>query len=101
MTTIQSDRQHPSWIFAAPDKILVATDLDDLGYLVPYAIAQGESCGTCPEDTCRTSRSWYARPAKSQEVFLGVDCARNTQEDRGARLDRRALRTSVLPWCAP
>jgi nucleotide-binding universal stress UspA family protein len=44
MTMIQSDRQHPSWIFAAPDKIVVATDLDDLDYLVPYAIAQGESC---------------------------------------------------------
>lgn len=45
MTTIQSDRQHPRWVFTAPDKIVVATDLDDLDYLVPYAIAQGESCG--------------------------------------------------------
>lgn len=45
MTTIQTDRQHPRWVFTAPDKILVASDLDDLDYLVPYAIAQGESCG--------------------------------------------------------
>jgi hypothetical protein len=25
VTTIQSDRQHPRWVFTAPDKIVVAT----------------------------------------------------------------------------
>ena len=28
-----------------PDKILVATDLTDLDYLVPHAVAQGRACG--------------------------------------------------------
>jgi nucleotide-binding universal stress UspA family protein len=45
MTSLQIDRQQPSWIFTAPDKILVGTDLTDLDYLVPYAIAQAEACG--------------------------------------------------------
>ncbi|HEX3985193.1 MAG TPA: universal stress protein [Acidobacteriaceae bacterium] len=32
-------------LFAVPDKILVATDLADLDYLVPHAIAQARACG--------------------------------------------------------
>lgn len=31
--------------FAVPDKILVATDLADLDYLLPHAIAQARACG--------------------------------------------------------
>ncbi len=31
--------------FVAPDKILVATDLDDLEYLMPHAAAQARACG--------------------------------------------------------
>ncbi|HEX3473173.1 MAG TPA: universal stress protein, partial [Silvibacterium sp.] len=31
--------------FAAPDKILLATNLDDTGYLVPHAIAQARASG--------------------------------------------------------
>lgn len=31
--------------YAAPDKILVATDLEDIGYLVPHAIAQVRASG--------------------------------------------------------
>ncbi len=45
MTTTQTDRQCPSWAFTAPDKIVVATDLTDIDYLIPYAIAQGKLCG--------------------------------------------------------
>ncbi|HZZ39892.1 MAG TPA: universal stress protein [Acidobacteriaceae bacterium] len=32
-------------LFAVPDKILVATDLADLDYLIPQAIAQARACG--------------------------------------------------------
>lgn len=32
-------------MLAAPDRILVATDLTDIDYLVPYAIAQAKVCG--------------------------------------------------------
>ena len=36
----QTDQQLGSRAFAAPDRILLATDLADIDYLVPYAIAQ-------------------------------------------------------------
>jgi len=45
MTIAETDRQLSSWVFTAPDKIVVATDLTDLDYLIPYAIAQCEACG--------------------------------------------------------
>jgi nucleotide-binding universal stress UspA family protein len=32
-------------LFAVPDKILVATDLADIDYLLPHAIAQARACG--------------------------------------------------------
>jgi len=32
--------------FVVPDKILVATDLDDLDYLIPHAVAQARACGS-------------------------------------------------------
>ena len=31
--------------FVVPDKILVATDLDDVEYLMPHAVAQARACG--------------------------------------------------------
>lgn len=32
--------------FVVPDKIVVATDLEDLDYLIPHAIAQARACGS-------------------------------------------------------
>lgn len=32
-------------LFSVPDRILVATDLADLNYLIPHAIAQARACG--------------------------------------------------------
>ncbi|MGA8532152.1 MAG: universal stress protein [Acidobacteriaceae bacterium] len=32
-------------LFAVPDKILVATDLADIDYLIPHAMAQARACG--------------------------------------------------------
>lgn len=32
-------------LFAVPDKILVATDLGDLDYILPHAVAQARACG--------------------------------------------------------
>ncbi len=32
--------------FVAPEKILVATDLVDLDYLLPHALAQARACGS-------------------------------------------------------
>ena len=45
MTTSETKLQIRSSAFIAPDKILVATDLTDLDYLIPYAKAQCEACG--------------------------------------------------------
>ena len=45
MTIAETDRQLSSRVFTAPDKIIVATDLTDLDYLIPYAIAQCKACG--------------------------------------------------------
>ena len=45
MITAETHRQLSSSAFTAPDKILVATDLTDLDYLIPSAIAQCEACG--------------------------------------------------------
>jgi nucleotide-binding universal stress UspA family protein len=45
MTIAETDRQLSSWVFTAPDKIVLAADLTDLDYLIPYAIAQCEACG--------------------------------------------------------
>jgi nucleotide-binding universal stress UspA family protein len=45
MATAQTQSQLSSSAFTAPDKILVATDLTDIDYLVPHAIAQCEACG--------------------------------------------------------
>jgi len=45
MTTSETKLQISSSAFIAPDKILVATDLTDLDYLIPYAKAQCEACG--------------------------------------------------------
>jgi len=45
MTTAETHRQLSNSAFTAPDKILVATDLTDLDYLIPNAIAQCEACG--------------------------------------------------------
>jgi hypothetical protein len=66
MTIAETDRQLSSWVFTAPDKIVVATDLTDLDYLIPYAIAQCEACGAslvishaeakCPVLTLRHSQ---------------------------------------------
>jgi nucleotide-binding universal stress UspA family protein len=44
MTTAETHRQLSSSAFTAPDKILVATDLTDIDYLIPNAIAQSEAC---------------------------------------------------------
>ncbi len=45
MSTVEPARQLSSWMFTAPDKIVVASDLTDLDYLIPHAIAQCEACG--------------------------------------------------------
>lgn len=45
MTTAETHRQLSSSAFTAPDKILVATDLTDIDYLLPHAIAQCQACG--------------------------------------------------------
>jgi nucleotide-binding universal stress UspA family protein len=44
MTTAATHRQLGSSAFTAPDKILVATDLTDVDYLIPNAIAQCKAC---------------------------------------------------------
>jgi len=44
MQTMIED-QFQKCVLAAPDHILVATDLTDLEYLVPHAIAQARACG--------------------------------------------------------
>ncbi|HTV82523.1 MAG TPA: universal stress protein [Acidobacteriaceae bacterium] len=36
---------HRTRTFVVPDKILVATDLDDIDYLMPHAAAQARACG--------------------------------------------------------
>lgn len=41
----QVDSEFRKCMLAAPDRILVATDLTDLDYLVPHAIAQAKVCG--------------------------------------------------------
>src|ERR1700691_3309445 len=38
-------QNHPASAFAAPGKIVVATDLTDTEYLLPHAIAQAKSSG--------------------------------------------------------
>jgi nucleotide-binding universal stress UspA family protein len=45
MTNGETRPQISSWEFTAPDKILVATDLTDIDYLIPHAKAQCEACG--------------------------------------------------------
>lgn len=45
MVTTATHRQLSSSAFTAPDKILVATDLTDIDYLIPNAIAQCKACG--------------------------------------------------------
>lgn len=41
----QVDREFEKFMLAAPDRILIATDLGDLDYLVPQAISQAKVCG--------------------------------------------------------
>jgi nucleotide-binding universal stress UspA family protein len=45
MTNVETKPQLSSWAFTAPDKILVATDLTDIDYLIPHAKAQCEASG--------------------------------------------------------
>ena len=41
------DRMTPSKrSFVVPEKILVATDLEDIDYLIPHAVAQARACGS-------------------------------------------------------
>ena len=44
MKTLEHVQPSQRW-FAVPDKILVATDLADLDYLLPHAVAQARACG--------------------------------------------------------
>src|ERR1700733_8888091 len=45
MAHVETKLQMSSRAFVAPDKILVATDLTDLDYLIPHAKAQCEASG--------------------------------------------------------
>ncbi len=45
MTAAETHLQLGSSAFTAPDKILVATDLTDIHYLLPNAIAQCQAWG--------------------------------------------------------
>ncbi|MGB8538371.1 MAG: universal stress protein [Acidobacteriaceae bacterium] len=45
MTDVATKPHLRSWAFTAPNKILVATDLTDIDYLVPHAKAQCEASG--------------------------------------------------------
>ena len=39
------ERRSEKYALASPDHILVATDLTDMAYLVPYVVAQAEATG--------------------------------------------------------
>ena len=43
MTHVETKPEIRNWEFIAPDKILVATDLTDIDYLMPHAKAQCEA----------------------------------------------------------
>ncbi len=45
MTRVETKPEIRNWAFTAPDKILVATDLTDIDYLIPHAKAQCEASG--------------------------------------------------------
>ena len=45
MTHVETKPEIRNWAFTAPDKILVATDLTDIDYLIPHAKAQCEASG--------------------------------------------------------
>ena len=45
MTRVETKPEIRNWAFTAPDKILVATDLTDIDYLMPHAKAQCEASG--------------------------------------------------------
>lgn len=77
-TTAQSDPKRHSWSFAAPDKILLATDLTDIDYLIPYAIEQ------CQVSAASLVIVHVVQPAETAPLDAGavlpVDAASMAQE---------------------
>jgi nucleotide-binding universal stress UspA family protein len=79
-TTAQSGPQRHSWSFAAPDKILLATDLTDVDYLIPYAIDQ------CQVSAASLILVHVVQPAETAPLDAGavlpMDAASMEQEAR-------------------
>ena len=107
----QVDSEFRNCMLAAPDRILVATDLTDLDYLVPHAIAQAKVCGaklsfvhvltssrTSPPEAGTGIGPAYLRadPAKvirdARLILLGVE---RQVEEEGIVCDTRVRQGSV------
>lgn len=107
----QVDSEFRKCMLAAPDRILVATDLTDLEYLVPHAIAQAKVCGAklsfvhvltpkkapLPESDAGVGPAYLrADPAKvirdARLVLLGVE---RQVEEQGVACDTRVRQGSV------
>lgn len=82
----QVESQFQKCMLAAPDRILVATDLADIDYLVPHAIAQAKIC------SAKLTFVHVIAPAKSTPSESGTHpCSTNSHHDpakviRDARL---------------
>ncbi len=107
----QVDSEFRKCMLAAPDRILVATDLTDLDYLMPHAIAQAKVCGakltfvhvlsstrsTLAESSAAPGPAYLrADPAKvirdARLVLLGVE---RRVEEQGIACDTRVRQGSV------
>jgi nucleotide-binding universal stress UspA family protein len=78
MTHVETKPQVSSRAFVAPDKILVATDLTDIDYLIPHAKAQCEASGSSLV-LCHVVQPVDSGSLDAAVVFIADDAGAATQ----------------------